>query len=136
MSNTVSLLEILAPFELWTIQFTRQGLSRTVYSASTERLGLESSVSTPLKPALSLLSLTKSMAKLCTWSSTAVFADEQLLPIFNRRVSLKWPFTLFAILKRVSAWLLHVEISRQLWKAPFPWSSSKVLTARLVMSGV
>mmetsp|Transcript_37099 Transcript_37099/g.75677 ORF Transcript_37099/g.75677 Transcript_37099/m.75677 type:complete len:252 (+) Transcript_37099:1506-2261(+) len=136
MLNTASQLAIPVPFALWTTQFTQPGLSRIVYSVLTGKPDQESSVSTRPKHASSLLSPTKSTDKLCTWSNTAASVVEQSLLIFNLRASLKWLFTSYAILKHDSALLLLAVISRPLWRAPFRWSSSKVLTASLVMSGV
>mmetsp|Transcript_17625 Transcript_17625/g.26012 ORF Transcript_17625/g.26012 Transcript_17625/m.26012 type:complete len:252 (+) Transcript_17625:1124-1879(+) len=136
MLNTASQLAILVPFVLWTTQFTQPGLSRIVYSVLTGKPDQESSASTLPKHASSLLLLTKSTVKLCTWSNTVVFVAEQSLLIFNLRAFLKWHFTSFAILKHDSVLLLLAVILRPLWRAPFRWNSSKVLTASLVMSGV
>mmetsp|Transcript_18450 Transcript_18450/g.26208 ORF Transcript_18450/g.26208 Transcript_18450/m.26208 type:complete len:222 (-) Transcript_18450:1831-2496(-) len=105
MSSTASQLVILAPFVLWTIQFTQLGLSKIVCSVLTGKPDQELSALTLPKHALSLLSQTKSTDKLCTWLNIAASVVEQSLLIFNRRVSQKWLFTSFAILRHDSAWL-------------------------------
>lgn len=77
------------------------------------------------------------MVKSCTWFATAVSVVEQLLPTFNRKDSLRSPFTLSVIHKLGSASLLLVETLRQQWKVPSHLSNSKAQTvASHVMFGV
>mmetsp|Transcript_24583 Transcript_24583/g.52133 ORF Transcript_24583/g.52133 Transcript_24583/m.52133 type:complete len:398 (-) Transcript_24583:1740-2933(-) len=136
MSSIVFLLEILVLSEHWTILFMPQELLKINCSASTGKLGQESSALIQLRLVSSLLWRTRSMDKLCTWSNTAVSVAVRLLPTYNRRAFLRWHSTLFAIHRPGSVLLLLVETLRLPWRVHFLSNNSKEWMARRVMFGV